>query len=251
MKLYKRLIVLLTSGIMGIGLITLNIQPATPVGAVVDESKDNNSKTDINASVTPDKSAEVVTPTATPEPTPTPEPNFLERDAYPAVNKLVSDYLNAQLECDPEVFKTLVTDMSYVDLDKMLKKTEYITGFSDITCYTKKGTGPIKYVVYYTYNMTLATIDTPAFCINQVNISLVDGIPKIFFGEISDEDYNYIISLQNDDDVQELITSAYETMSQAAAADENLAAFWHKINTIDTETAEPETASGSAATVNE
>lgn len=234
MQLYRKVSVLLSMGIMGIGLITFTIstpsaaQTGTPDASVQRLSDDGGSS--ILSSEHPSSTP---TPIPSPMPTPTPVPNDLQNAADSDIHDLIVKYLNAKLECSMESFTDIVTDTAYLDLEDIQKRTEAIREYQNIECYTKTGVGEIDYVVYFTYEMVIPTIDTPAASIDSAYIKYSsDGKPQIYLGEVSTETYEYLSSLNYDDDVQKLIQQSNEKMEEAIKQDESLGAFWEKIQNI-------------------
>lgn len=232
MKLYKRISYILTFGIMAIGLVTFSITPGTKGIASSSSSKGSASDFDVeNAGSdlsTPSSLAAPAkpSPSPTPSPTPEPEPNNLECDAYPEINKLIEAYLQAKLECNLEAFDEILTDSTYIDIEDIQLRTQTITDFDSVTCYTKRGFGDIDYKVYYTYMMHIIDIDTPIIGIDSLLVQYqADGSPKIFFGYIPDDVEQQLNKLDEDDDVRSLIDETYEEMDLEISQDESLLAF--------------------------
>lgn len=154
MKLkYKKLVVMITMCTMGIGLVTFSIsRPSDKSTTVVENSSDDAVK--VKASIeTEDISkaslkAASILPSVTPTPTEVPETKDdeasnqagpLEKNAHKEINTLIKNYLNAKLSKKINKFKPLVNDVSYIDLKDIARKTKYIEGYKNVTCYTKKG----------------------------------------------------------------------------------------------------------------
>lgn len=210
--------IILFTGIMMIGLSTFQISSG---GFHVSGSMDN----------TPKVQETVATPVAviTATPTPTPEPNILLEEAYPEIHDLIKSYYDAKLEVDKEAFRSLVTDISYINIDEIQAKTSAVTAFTDITCYTKKGFGPIDLVCYVRYYMDIVTIDTPVLSLDELLIQYDEtGDPLIFMGEIDNATHEKLLSLRKDPDVAELISSTQKEINESLENDEDLLAFWQR-----------------------
>lgn len=252
MRIYKRVSLWLSMGIMAIGLITFYISaPAeanSPSTSASDKTPGTSATASVSASPTPSPS-----PSPTPEPTPTPIPNDLEKNAYPAINELIERYLNAKLECSVEAFEDIVSDTTYLNLEDIQRQTESITAYSDINCYTKRGTGNIDYTAYFTYNMNMVTISTPIFGFSRLYITHAeDGTYRIFLGELDPEVQTYLDELEKDDDFVAIQDESFAIFMNQVSSDEDLAAFWSRYYALDTTdeelpVIEPETASGTAA----
>lgn len=220
MKLHKRLSVLLSMGIMGIGLITFKFEPAP---AAVKQSDDTQI-------VTPEVSpTPLATPSPTPEPTPTPIPNDLQTVKSGDVYDLVVNYAKAKLTCDKTQFEGLVTDTSYIDEEDLQFKYATVRDFEDFTCYTKRGVGNIDFIVYYTYLMDIATVETKGISIDKLYVTTVDGKYIVYSGYIDDSVQAELNDICSDDDVQELIGETYEQMSIAMEEDPDFLAYIYRM----------------------
>lgn len=248
MKLYKRLSVLLSMGIMGIGLTTFSIQgPQVYAGTQADDKEElpvvyddlrglgqvaeirgqstGASQSDAQASVQ-DSGVSVL------QPAPTPVPNRLtlisdDSDVY----RLIRKYLDAKLMGTQKAFTGIVTDPSLIDTEYMAKRTEAVTGYDSLVCYTKHGYGSIDYVVFYTYEMDIVTIDTPLQSIDMVYVQYNEyGDPQVFVGELDDITSQALMGLIDDNDVNTLVDEAYSRMEEAMESDEGLRAFWERLN---------------------
>ena len=217
MKIYKRMSLILFTGIMMIGLSSFYIgSGGLPVSGSTDKPEV------VNVEPTP---TAVITAT----PTPTPEPNVLLKEAYPEIHDLIKSYYDAKLEVNKESFRNLVTDISYINMDEIQAKTSAVTAFTDITCYTKKGVGEIDLVCYVRYYMDIVTIDTPVLSLDELFIQYDEmGDPLIFMGEIQSSTREKLLQLRSDADVAELISSTQEEINESLRNDEDLLAFWQR-----------------------
>ena len=249
MPIAKRMIFILITGIMFLGMLTFST--GKPVKSAVIIKPATSSTTDDNTTVSNDPKKEepsptpveddplitdeVVTPTA--KPTPDPDaPNPLRLEIYPDVHDVVQAYFDAKTTGDISTLKTLVTDPIYISAETITAQSEYIKGYSDIKCYTKRGGGDIDLVVYCTFNTTITTIDTPIASLESFYIVYQDGKPMIFSGIFNEKTQNYLSKLDNDEDVLELKASVYEEINNALDSDPALKEFWDKLLTaVETE----------------
>lgn len=222
MKFYKRLSLLLTSGIMGIGLISYSFLPGTQAGADNIPTQVPTAST-VTAAPTP---TEVPKATPTPAPTPTPVPNDLESNVDKAIVKLVSDYLDAKLTCSKDAFKDIVTDVSYIDEEALQTHLGTVLSFDGLTCYTKRGAGIIDYVVYYTYYSNIATVATPAISIDRVLVTTdAAGNYRIFQGSLDDDIQAELNAHDFDHDVVALNEATLAELEKEMTSDEDLYAY--------------------------
>lgn len=254
MRFYKKISLYLTMGIMGLGLASFSFYSSdTPASDLSEqevltasflEGTPNNPngvfEKAFNLLPTPTPTLTPV-PTLTPTPTPIPT-NDLLKNEYPEINNLIKSYFDAKLECTEESFDGLVNDVSYLNLEKLQKKTEYIKSYENIVCYTKKGNDEIDYIVYITYDIAVTTIDELAPSIDQLLIKhTADGKPQIFFGETTNETETYIAELDAADDVQKLVKKINKSVKKAIEADADLAGFLTKLQAVDNETDDNQT----------
>lgn len=249
---YKKMLLLLTTCIMGIGMVTLSFSLENKT--IVDES------TPISKSIEPriahdDVSAFAVEPVVSIAPTATPEPkNELELNKYADINNVVNEFYEAKLTCLEEDFIPIVTNANQIDMERLQRKIEYVNSYQNINCYTKKGINEIDYVVYVSYDLELATIDTYAPSIDELRITYVDGSPKIYLGKISEETSEYLKKLRTSEDVEILVSDVVTRLDEACARDENLNEFYQNIQKSSAQAAkentEPKTNSVDTASAN-
>lgn len=221
MKIYKRLSMLLSMGIMGIGLITFKFEPA----AVADPKPDT-------VMLTPTEAPQP-TPTATPTPapTPTPIPNDLTEITGGDVFNLVVSYEKAKLECEREKFTGLVTDTSYINEDDLQFRYATVRDFEDFKCYSKRGAGNIDYIVYCIYRMDIATVETKGISIDRLFITSADDKPIVFVGYVEDDIQAALDEIHSDDDVQTLIGNTFEELQTEMEEDPDFCAYMTRLYT--------------------
>lgn len=255
MKLkHRKLILIISMSAMGIGLITFSIAgskdkktdeaasivasqaalteeaTATPTEVITDTPTPTEQLT-----VTPTPTEEPTdTPTNTPTATPTEVAATLEEDAYPEINKLVVKYLQAKLDGSAKKLKKLVTDASYIDVDKLQKQTEFIESYDNVKVYTKKCDGDIDFIAYVYMELKIASIDTKAPGLNEFYIKKVDGAYKIVVGEVSDETAAAIKESRESDEVQDLLKKVNKKLQKAVKSDESLSDFYNKLDQYST-----------------
>ncbi|MCR5768930.1 MAG: hypothetical protein K6G45_10640 [Lachnospiraceae bacterium] len=220
----------MSMGIMGIGLIsfctvsrTASLTPTAGTETVVETPGSN---IDRSTAVT-EKHDD---PTPTPTLTPTPEPNYLLKNSDPKVKDLVNAYLAAKLSCTQEAFEGIVTDTSFINIETLMIQTETVLSYDLLDCYTKKGYSPIDYVVYYTYNMNIATLSSPVLAIDSLYVKVDDnGDYKVFLGRLDDDVENKLEILAQDEDVQDVLKETKDSISKAMDEDETLLQYWQRL----------------------
>ena len=61
----------------------------------------------------------------------------------------------------------IVTDTSYIDADMLMLQTETVLSYELLDCYTKRGYGPVDYVVYYEGGVVPEGYTAPTSKINE------------------------------------------------------------------------------------
>ena len=248
MSVYKRMIVIFFTGIMMIGMLTFSTgKPAKSAVVVIPADSDQTGVTDVVENVTPtpeDTPTPVpteVTPTEEPVPT-LPADNPLRYEIYPDIHDLIQEFFDAKAAADIDKMKSLVTDPIYISTETINAQSEYVKGYTDLKCYTKRGGGEIDFVVYCTLNMLVSTIETPIASMESFYIVYKDGKPMIFSGVITDEVTQALLNeLDNDEDVAELKDFTMQEIAKAAQEDPAVYEFWQKlINAAGTDDEEPE-----------
>ncbi len=231
---YKKLLLLFTMGIFGVGMVTISFQVAPD--SVLSAAFMREGDPDSSQSPSPTNSlasSQAVTPTISATNTPIPEdPKALKKNAFPEINNLFETFLEAKIKADAEAIETIkacVTDASLIDFERISKKVEYITDYKNINCYTKPGTGEIDYIVYVCYDIMITKIQTGAPSIDEFYVTYQDGKPYIYYGTVSEETKTYINKTRSDTEVQELITKVDENFLKALDADEDLKEFYENL----------------------
>lgn len=227
---YKKLLLLFTMGIFGIGMVTVSFQvaPDSALQAAFMKDGDRGSL----EPTSPDSSQEI-TPTAFATNTPIPEnPNALKKDAFPEINKLIETYYKAKVSTDAdsiEILKDCVTDASLLDFERITKKVEYIADYKNFHCYSKPGIGEIDYIVYVCYDIMITKIQTGAPGIDVIYISYQDGKPYIFLGNVTQKTKDYIDKTNLDEDVQKISKEVGDNLAKAIDMDEDLREFYENL----------------------
>lgn len=164
--------------------------------------------------------------------------NPLVCEKYPEISDVVKNYMEAYLEKDPvkrhNIIASYVDNMGDIAENDILQK-EYMTGISEIECYSKEGPYENTYVVYAYYQMELKNIatsvpDIKTFYVirdaNTGNVYIHNGVS----GEVSD----YIDEVTKDDDVQELLKDVNAELQETINSSEALQKFFDSIKVEET-----------------
>ena len=236
MKLYKRLSVILTMGIMGIGLVSFSTVPGAELKNSDDKAKIVfEMNVDVNRNAGRDTSSEpeatpTPTSTPTPEPTPTPAPNYLQKNSNTKITELVKAYLAAKLTSDINSLKDIVTDTGALKVETMMKQTETVLSYELCDCYTKRGYDPADYVVYYVYYVNITTLSSPILAFDSFYVNVDDnGVYRVLTGTIDDEIEEKLVLLNQDSDVQAVIGEVTDEINREIEEDETVMQYWQRL----------------------
>lgn len=193
------------------------------------ESKESVSSGTESVTVTPTATATptptaTVTPTATATPTPTAEPTpvggTLQKDAVPEVTNLVTQYYTALQNRDPDLMRTVVNNLAQDDAYKIADADE--TTYTDIAAYTKNGQEADSYLVYAYYKYQDAGTYTAMPGLSQLYAKKTeDGSYKIITDAYDSAMQAYVDSVNNSDDVKNLVAQVQTEYESAQAAEED------------------------------
>jgi len=241
----------MVTGVMLIGMITFSTgKPVRSAVVVISADNNENEKEQV---VTPTPTESVPTPTEVPTitVTPTPDvdaPNPLLEEIYPDIHELIQKYFDAKASLDVDALKELVTDPVYISIETITAQNEYIKGYSDLKCYTKRGGGEIDFVAYCTFTMSVTTVNTPIASLEAFYISYKDGKPLIFTGIVDENTLELLNALDEGEDVQALKDYTSQQVAEAGKNDPSVYEVLRKlINVVGEPGQEEESGAGSAS----
>ena len=158
--------------------------------------------------------------------------NPLQDEKYPEISDVVKNYLNAFLIDDDE--KRAETIAQYVgnlyDINSVKQKT-YVSGYSEVECYTKEGPYENTYVVYAYYQMGIKNIDTTVPSITRLYVVRDAKTGNVYIQNDSGDDIQeYMKKVTKDADVQQLLKDVEEEFEQAKQADPKLKKYFDDVN---------------------
>ncbi len=166
--------------------------------------------------------------------------NPLQDEKYPEISDVVKNYLNAFLIEDSE--KRAETIAQYVgnlyDINSVKQKT-YISGYSEIECYTKEGPYENTYVVYAYYQMGIKNIETTVPCIDRLYVVRDTKTGNVYIQNDSGEEiHKYMEKVTKDADVQQLLKDVEVEFEEAKASDIKLQQFFDKLQVTENKESE-------------
>ncbi|MDD6207502.1 MAG: hypothetical protein PUB10_03160 [Clostridiales bacterium] len=207
---YKRIVFTIMMGTMLIGCITLSI--GIPSGK--NEKQKTSSEQQQNLAA--DTGEEVT--------------YELEENQHPEINELVREYLGARQKCDLDALSGLVSDISHIDEDNLRKRSEYIEGYQNISCYTMKSPQDGGYLVFVYSEVKFLNINTPAPGLFSLYVTQTeDGSYVVYLGELDGDVQEFTDSAMQSEKVQNLLDTVDQKLKQAIVSDEDLRDFYQKL----------------------
>jgi len=245
MKLkYKKMILMVTVCTMGIGMVTFSVTRQNGKSSTTVERTEGDLVVETKGMKLDSGTADVLSAAAFSSLIPSTneagqeitalqaeqDANVLEQDAYAEVNELITNYLNAKLTNKKADYKSLVSDVSLLDLEDIERKTKYIEKYENITCYTKKGPEDGSFVVFAYHEIKFKSIDTLAPAMNRFYVKQNDeGKAYIYLGEADKETERAILEITESEDVMDLKNSVDEKLLKAVEKDGPLGEFYLKL----------------------
>ncbi len=150
------------------------------------------------------------------------------------INSLMIEYYAALAVCDKNKLVTLVTDTSvYDDMTPYEQKSQVITRYSNINCYTVEGDSPDTTILYVTCNINIAGVESAPMNISQFYIVKTSDGYKINNGVLADSTVSYIQQVGESEDIQELYRNVKANIDSCLASDPTFADFYNKIYTTE------------------
>ncbi len=157
-----------------------------------------------------------------------------EKDVYPEINQLVSSYYTAYANGDNDTLVTLADPVSDAEKSYITMVSQYVEGYQNISCYTKKGLTDGSYIVSVYLEMKFKDVETVAPGLERLYISKrEDGTYYINnqYGqfnarmkefEMDEQVAEKIAEFNQQEDVMALQTEVWQKYESALASDEKL-----------------------------
>ena len=144
-------------------------------------------------------------------------------------------YMNAKLACDEAALIQLVTDSSYIDIDKIELETQFIDAYSNYHFIVKSHDEPsmaeFSHVVYASYDTKFVGIDTlaPSGPVELIFILDENNHPVIYIGNISDSSEAYLETCRQEDDFLNMKADVNSRLEDALLSDYELLDFYNRL----------------------
>ncbi len=150
------------------------------------------------------------------------------------INSLMIEYYAALAVCDQAKLVTLVTDPSvYNDMTPYEQKSQIITHYSNINCYTVAGNTEDSTILYVTCNINIAGVESAPMNISQFYIVKTAEGYKINNATLDSATTSHIADVSASDDIQELYRNVKANIDSCLQQDPTFAEFYNKIYTAE------------------
>lgn len=160
-------------------------------------------------------------------------PEEYQKDAYPEINELITNYYKAYAAGDNDTLATFTDPLSEAEKGYITAFSQYVEEYRNIACYTKKGLDENSYIVSAYMEIKLKDADTAAPGLERFYVTKKDGVFVIdnLYGQFNtrmkefdvDEDVKALLEEFNQQaDVVKLRTEVEQRYKEALESDENL-----------------------------
>lgn len=148
-----------------------------------------------------------------------------EENAYPAVNALVTAYLDAMSSGDIETMNSISSDMSDDVKAFYQAQAQYMGNYSNYNVYTKKGPKDNSYFLLATYDLLVNGQATPLPALVSLYVCTNDtGALYVNSSNLTSDEEAYILELVSQKDFVELLEKVELDYNSALEKDDSLAA---------------------------
>jgi len=156
--------------------------------------------------------------------------SILMKNAYPEVNKLVEEYLEARLKVDKAEISKLVDNVNYAGIEELPKIMKNFESIKLDDCYTIDGPEENAKMVYAKTEIKIKGIDTTASSIDGFYVRADEGGDyKIILSPLPDEVQKIIDADIKRDDVSALLSDVNTQFAREIKSDNKLADFFSKL----------------------
>ena len=156
--------------------------------------------------------------------------SILMKNAYPEVNKLVTEYLNAKVAVDKDKIAMLVDNVSYAGIEELTLMMKNVESIKLVDCYTIDGPEDKAIMVYARTETKIKGIDTAASGVDGFYIRPdANGELKIALAPIANEIQKIIDEDTKRDDVAALLSDVNTKFAHEIKSDKKLAQFFDRL----------------------
>ncbi len=150
------------------------------------------------------------------------------------IRETIRRFMNAKLACDEALLSELVTDSSYLNINDISTKTQYIERYENLQFLIRElpeEITEVDFIAYVANDVKIVNITTLAPGMDEYMITLnEENYPKIFYGKTSAITDEHRISSKTQEDFQTLYNNVIDRLADAMLSDPDLLEFIERIN---------------------
>ena len=150
------------------------------------------------------------------------------------IKETIRRFMNAKLACDEALLSELVTDSSYLNMNDISVKTQYIERYEILEFIIREmpeNITEVDFVTYVTNDVKIVNIATLAPGMDEYLITFnEENYPKIFYGTTSATTDEYRTWTKTQEDFQTLYNDVTNRIADAILNDSDLLEFIGRIN---------------------
>lgn len=156
--------------------------------------------------------------------------SLLMKNAYPEVNKLISDYYMARINVNKDEIGKVVDNISYAGIEELPQMMKNFENINIVDCYTIDGPEDKAMMAYVKTETKIKGIDTMASGLDGFYIRPDDnGDLKIVLSPVSKEVQKIIDEDTKREDVVALLSDVNNKLAHEIKSDEKLETFFDKL----------------------
>ena len=150
------------------------------------------------------------------------------------IEETIRRFMNAKLACDEALLSELVTDSSYLNINDISTKTQYIERYENLQFLIRElpeDITEVDFIAYVANDVKIVNIFTLAPGMDEYMITLdEENYPRIFYGTSSSSTDEYRTWSRAQDDFQTLYNDVIDRLANAMLSDSDLLEFIERIN---------------------
>ncbi len=150
------------------------------------------------------------------------------------IQETIRRFMNAKLACDEALLSELVTDSSYLNINDISTKTQYIERYENLQFLIQQlpeEITEVHFIAYVANDVKIVNIATLAPGMDEYMITLdEENYPKIFYGKTSSTTDEHRIASKAQEDFQTLYDDVINRLADAMLSDPDLLEFIERIN---------------------
>ena len=156
--------------------------------------------------------------------------SILMKNAYPEVNKLISEYYKARLKVDKDKIGKLVDNVYYAGIEELPQMMKNFEDIKLVDCYTIDGPEDKATMVYASTETKIKGIDTPASGVDGFYVKPdANGDLKIILSPVTNEVQKIIDEDTKREDVVALLSDVNTKLAHEIKSDKKLSDFFDKL----------------------